>query len=171
MTSLDESINQLKTMMCATSIVMTCVRCTGHIVFPIIFLTSDIDGFVQNITDYIPNATETTITYCRAFYIYLLLQNIFVGILDFFLGFSQSFKTQALIATGQALYSLVAGFFYLMLYSSFDEYEHLDLRFFQYVGFLEVLSLIVWYVVAGLFIVHEILIKPHKVVNILVNVL
>ena len=169
MASLDERINKLNGMMCATSTVMTCVRCTGHIVFPILFLTPVMDGFIQNMTDYIPNATETAITYCRTFYIYILFQNIFVGILDFFLGFAQPFKTKALIATGQALYSLVAGFFYLMLYFSSDEYEHLDLQFFEYVGFSELLSLIIWIVVVGLFIIHEILTKSHKVSNVIVD--
>lgn len=169
MSSLDERMNKLNMMMCATSIVMTCVRFTGHIVFPILFLTPVMDGFIQNITDYIPNATDTAITYCRTFYIYLLFQNIFVGILDLFLGFVNPFKPKALIATGQAVYSLAAGFFYLLLYFSSDEYEHIDLQFFLYVGFSEVLSLIVWIAVAGLFVIHEILTKSHKVGNVLVD--
>lgn len=116
-----------------------------HVGVPVLFF-SVFNNFINNTEEFFNSSTtETSISYDRMFYIFILLQNAFVGISDVFPIFMRTTsKNGAIISSGSTLYSCLIAFFYLILFYSFPDTERTYLNFFQYMGFLEILNIVIW---------------------------
>lgn len=135
-----------------------------HVSVPVLFF-SVFNNFINNTEEFFNSSTtETSISYDRMFYIFILLQNAFVGILDVFPIFMKTTsKNGAIISSGSTLYSCLIAFFYLILFYSFSDTERTYLNFFQYMGFLEILSIVIWVFLIGMYIIEAILNRSFKV--------
>ena len=132
------------------------LRCLIHIGFPVMFFAiSPFNNFIENTTDFFENSTNDTVSYDRMFYMYILFMNVFVGVVEIFNIFISgvnSSKTKAILASGSCVYSLLVAFFYLILYYSMLNYDENDIQFFQFVGFSEIVTVIFWIFLIGMFI-------------------
>ncbi len=130
-----------------------------HVLFPIIFLSVyPYNTFIENTSDYFLNYTNQSITYNKMFYIYILFHNIFVGILDIFNIFiidNKINKIQIIVASGSCVYSIIVSFLYLILYYSMLNTDDNDIQFFQFIGFLELLSIIIYIFLCGIYMIKN----------------
>jgi len=123
-----------------------------HVGYPIIFLSVyPFNTFIENTTDYFSNYTNQSITYNKMFYIYILFHNVFIGIFDLFNMFIKNHKIQMIVASGSCIYSIVISFFYLILYYSMLNTDGNDIQFFQFVGFSEIISIIIYVLLSGIY--------------------
>jgi hypothetical protein len=77
-------------------------------------------------------------------------------------------KNQAIISSGSCLYSLLVAFFYLILYYSMLNYDNIELNFFQFVGFSEIITIFVWFFLIGFYFMDALLsnsLNIHKEVK------
>lgn len=127
-----------------------------HVGYPIIFFSVyPFNTFIENTTDYFSNYTNQSITYNKMFYIYILFHNIFIGILDIFNIFiidNKIHKSQMIIASSSCVYSIIVSFLYLVLYYSMLNTDENDIPFFQFVGFSEIISIIIYVLLSGIFL-------------------
>jgi len=160
--NIERKRNIVSKVFCGVYIFYFVLRCMIHVGYPILFLSVyPYNSFVENTTNYFTNSSIDTVSYDRMFYIYILFQNIFVGVLEFFNSFivnkPTTGKTMAIVASGGCFYSLLVAFFYLILYYSMVNYDGNDLMFFQYVGFSEIIFIIVWIFLMGIYIMEILL--------------
>ena len=161
--------NSVRKIFSGTYIVYYVLRCLIHIGFPVMsFAFSPFNDFIGNTTNFFANSTDGTVSYDRMFYMYILFMNVFVGVIEIFnilIGGVNSSKTKAILVCGSCLYSLLTAFFYLVLYYSMLNYDGNDLQFFQFVGFSEILTVIFWVFLIGIFIAETLLSRSMYIYN------